>query len=50
MLPVVLVVLLAVGLGHWLLDPLLRLATPLFQLDWLGWVFLAVIVWLFAGP
>ena len=49
MLPVVLAVLLSLALGHWLVEPLVRLATPLFDLDWLGWVLLAVVVWLFAG-
>ncbi|MBW4530937.1 hypothetical protein [Synechococcus sp. CCY 0621] len=49
MLPLLLVVLLTVGLSHWLLVPLVHLATPLFQLDWLGWLALAALLWLFAG-
>jgi ABC-type microcin C transport system permease subunit YejB len=49
MLPLLLVVLLAVGL-YWSLLPLVHLATPLFELGWLGWLVLAGIVWLFAGP
>lgn len=49
MLPLLLVVLLTVGLSHWVLVPLVHLATPLFQLDWLGWLALAVLLWLFAG-
>jgi hypothetical protein len=50
MLPALLVVLLSVALSHWLVEPLVRLATPLFNLDWLVWGLLAVVVWLFAGP
>ncbi|WP_216905012.1 hypothetical protein [Synechococcus sp. CCY 9618] len=50
MLPVLLVVLLSVAMSHWLVEPLLRLTTPLFELDWLGWIVLAVILWLFSGP
>jgi hypothetical protein len=49
MLPTVLVVFLSVALSHWLLEPLVRLATPLFALDWLGWLLVGVILWLFAG-
>jgi len=49
MLPLLLVVLLEISLSHWVLAPLLHLATPLFQLGWLGWLVLAGIVWLFAG-
>jgi hypothetical protein len=46
---VVLVVLVSVVLSHWLVEPLVRLGTPLFSLDWLGWALLAGILWLFAG-
>ena len=49
MLPALLIVLLSVVLSHWLVEPLVRLATPLFDLDWLVWVILTVVVWLFAG-
>ena len=49
MLPLLLVVLLTQALSHWLLVPLVHLATPLFNLAWLGWLLLAGIVWLFAG-
>ncbi|MCT0206693.1 hypothetical protein [Synechococcus sp. CS-1332] len=49
MLPLLLLVLLEVSLSHWLLAPLVHLATPLFQLGWLGWLGLAALVWLFAG-
>lgn len=49
MLPALLVVLLSVVFSHWLVEPLVRLATPLFDLDWLVWVLLAVVGWLFAG-
>ncbi len=49
MVAVVLLVLLSVALSHWLVEPLVRLTTPLFDLDWLGWLALAVIAWLFAG-
>jgi len=50
MLPLLLVVLLAVGLTYWSLLPLVHLATPLFNLGWLAWLVLAGIVWLLAGP
>ena len=49
MLPLLLVVLLAVGLSQWFLVPLVHLATPLFNLGWLGWLALASLLWLFAG-
>ncbi|MCP9859597.1 MULTISPECIES: hypothetical protein [unclassified Cyanobium] len=49
MLPLLLVVFLTVGLSHWFLVPLVHLATPLFNLGWLGWVGLAALLWLFAG-
>jgi hypothetical protein len=49
MLPLLLVVLLEVSLSNWVLAPLVHLATPLFQLGWLGWLVLAGIAWLFAG-
>jgi hypothetical protein len=49
MLPLLLVVLLAVGLSHWWLVPLVHLLTPVFNLGWLGWLALAALLWLFAG-
>jgi hypothetical protein len=49
MLPLLLLVLLEVSLSRWVLAPLVHLATPLFQLDWLGWLALAALLWLFAG-
>ncbi|MBD2548811.1 hypothetical protein H6G65_04310 [Microcystis elabens FACHB-917] len=49
MLPLLLVVLLGVSLSHWVLVPLVHLATPLFELGWLGWLLLALGLWLFAG-
>ncbi len=49
MLPAALLVLLVVASSHWLLEPLTRLATPLFELSWLGWLLLAGLLWIFAG-
>jgi hypothetical protein len=49
MLAAVLLVLLTLALSHWLLEPLMALATPLLNLSWLGWALLAVLLWLFAG-
>lgn len=45
----ILVMLLTMGLSHWLFEPLLGFLTPVFSLAWLGWALLAVSVWAFAG-
>jgi len=44
-----LVVLLVLSLSHWLLEPLLRGLTPALSSAWLGWLGLAVALWLLAG-
>ncbi|MEB3255799.1 MAG: hypothetical protein VKJ05_05360 [Synechococcaceae cyanobacterium] len=49
MITLVLVIVSLLSLYHWLLSPFVHLATPLLSLTWLGWFFLAVAVWLFAG-
>jgi hypothetical protein len=49
MLAIVLVILFVIASSHWLLEPLVRLATPLFDLSWLGWLLLAGLIWIFAG-
>jgi hypothetical protein len=36
-------------LYHWLLEPFVRIVTPLLSFTWLGWGVLAVALWLFAG-
>lgn len=49
MLPVLLVVLLTVTVGHVLLEPLVRLLTPLLELGWFGWALAVLIGWVFAA-
>ena len=49
MLAALLLVLLTVALSHWLVEPLVLLATPLLTLSWFGWALLAGGLWLFAG-
>jgi len=44
-----LLVLITLALSHWLLEPLLGLATPLLNLSWIGWAGVAAVLWLFAG-
>ena len=41
--------LLLMGFNHWLLAPLLQFAQGLLELHWLGWLLLALGIWLFAG-
>jgi len=49
MLPVLLVVLLTVALGHGLLEPLVHLLTPVLELGWLGWLLAVLIAWVFTA-
>lgn len=42
-------ILLVLSLGNWLFTPLLRALTPLLSLTWLGWLALALALWLLAG-
>lgn len=42
--------LVVLSLSHWLFTPMLRVLTPLLSLAWLGWLLLALAVWLFSGP
>lgn len=44
-----LLVLLVLSLSHWLFEPLLRGLTPALSSTGLGWVALAVALWLLAG-
>jgi len=37
------------GFSHWLVEPLIRLLTPLLTLGWLGWAALLLLAWLLAG-
>ncbi len=41
--------LLLMTFNHWVFDPLLHLGEGLLELHWLGWLLLALGVWLFAG-
>ena len=49
MLSLLAMVLITLALSHWLVEPLIRLLTPLFTLAWLGWVGLLLLLWLLAG-
>ncbi len=49
MLSLLAVVLLTLALSHWLVEPLVRLLTPLLTLAWLGWGGLLLLLWLLAG-
>ena len=42
-------VLLVLSLSHWLLEPFVRSLLPVFSLSWLGWLILALLLWLLAG-
>lgn len=49
MTAVILLVFLTLTVSHWLLEPLLRLLTPVLELAWMGWILLIASLWLFAG-
>ena len=49
MLALVGLVLICLTLSHWLVEPLAALLGPLLSLAWLGWGFLLLLLWLFAG-
>lgn len=49
MLSLVAIVLISLALSHWLVEPLIRLLTPLLTLGWLGWGGLLLLLWLLAG-
>ncbi len=41
--------LLVMTFNHWVFEPLLQLGEGLLELHWLGWLLLALGIWLFAG-
>ena len=43
------IILLMMGLIHWLLEPLEAVLTTVLSLRWLGWVVLATVIWVFSG-
>jgi hypothetical protein len=45
----ILLVLLTLAVSHWFLEPLVRVATPILDLSWIGWSLLIACLWLFAG-
>ena len=47
MLALLLLVLISLGLSHWLLEPLGSVLKPLLSLDWLPWGLLGLLIWLF---
>jgi hypothetical protein len=49
MVPLGLLCLLVLSLSHWMFAPALWLLTPLLSLTWLGWLALALMLWLFSG-
>lgn len=49
MLALVLLVMVSLGLSHWLVEPLVLLLRPVVSLAWVGWGMLVILVWLFAG-
>jgi hypothetical protein len=49
MLALVLVVVVTLGISHGLVEPLVRLLTPVLGLGWLGWGALLLGAWLVAG-
>lgn len=46
---IVLLVAAVMSLDHWLMEPLLNLGTGLFEGHAIGWLLLAVLVWITAG-
>jgi hypothetical protein len=49
MVLLVLFTFLVLSLSHWLLEPLVRWLTPLLTAGGVGWLALAVVLWLLAG-
>jgi hypothetical protein len=49
MLMLVVVVLLTVALSHGLVEPLVVVLRPVFNLSWLGWGLVGLLAWLLAG-
>ena len=43
------IILLLMGLIHWLLEPLEAVLTAVLSLRWLGWVVLLTVLWVFSG-
>ena len=43
------IILLLMGLIHWLLEPLDAVLTAVLSLRWLGWVVLPIVLWVFSG-
>lgn len=43
------IILLLMGLIHWLLEPLEAVLTAVLSLRWLGWVVLPTVLWVFSG-
>ena len=44
-----LLLLVLLGLHHWLMEPLLRAGTAVFELGWLPWLLLGLLAWVRAG-
>jgi hypothetical protein len=49
MIWVSLLLLVLLGLHHWLMEPLLRAGTAVFELSWLPWLLLGLLAWVLAG-
>lgn len=45
---IVLVLILQSGF-HWILKPAILFTTPIFEISWIGWIVIALFVWLFSG-
>ena len=43
------IILLLMGLIHWLLEPLEAVLTAVLSLRWMGWVVLLTVLWFFSG-
>ena len=43
------IILLLMGLIHWLLEPLEAVLTAVLSLRWLDWVVLPTVLWVFSG-
>jgi hypothetical protein len=44
-----LLLLVLLSLHHWLMEPLLRAGTAVFELSWLPWLLLGPLTWVLAG-
>ncbi len=43
------IIVLLMGLIHWLLEPLDAVLTAVLSLRWFGWVVLPIVLWVFSG-